>query len=515
MSGTDHGRHQAARGGIRLTRRGLIKAGGAGLAAVSLGSRLAFASSRQAGHRGPAAGYGPLREGPGGLLDLPDGFQYRVLSPEGERLGTGAPVPGDHDGMAAFPAPGNHTILVRNHELSTGDIDGDSAVPQGHPYDAGDDAPGGTTGIVVGPDRREVDSYVTSSGTERNCSGGPTPWGTWLTCEETRTEGHGFVFEALPGGEEPGISDVPLRDMGFFSHEAIGIDPATGVVYLTEDDFRGGIPADPEDEVPTSPAAGGSRSSFLYRFLPNDRRQRPGALQSGGVLQALAIEGNPRYNADLAGSGQRFQVAWKPVEPASAHEGALARGAVRFNRLEGADFRGGAFWFDDTAGGEDRLGQMFRLLPGAGPDGGDVLELFFEGTAAGDMQSPDNVVLTPFGDLWFCEDGSGTDRVVGITPEGTTYEFARNRRSDAELAGCTFSPDGRTFFVSIQSPGITFAIWGPFARRNSSRQREMAAAAPPPGLAPRIGGELAEAADRYGMTPLEASAFDRLGVPLA
>lgn len=481
---------------------------------MAVGSRLAPAAPRER-DPGFTLGLGPVQEDPGGLLDLPAGFQYRVLSPEGERLSTGAPVPGDHDGMAAFPAPGNHTILVRNHELSTGDLDGDSVVPQSHPYDPGDDAPGGTTGIVVSPDRREMASYVTSSGTERNCSGGPTPWGTWLTCEETRTDGHGFVFEALPVGEVPGISDVPLREMGFFSHEALGVDPATGLVYLTEDDFRGGIPADPSAEIAASPAAGGSRSSFLYRFLPHDRRGRPGALQNGGVLEALAIEENPHYNADLASTDQRFQVVWKQVNPASAHEDALARGAARFNRLEGADFRGGAFWFDDTAGGEERRGQVFRLLPGAGPGGQDLLELFFEGTRPSHMQSPDNAVVTPFGDLWFCEDGAGTDRVVGITPEGGIYEFARNRLNDSELAGCTFSPDGRTFFVNMQNPGMTFAIWGPFSRRNPSRQRQMASAAPSPAVAPRIRGELAEAADRYGMSPLEAAAFDRLGVPLA
>ncbi|MDQ3318285.1 MAG: DUF839 domain-containing protein, partial [Actinomycetota bacterium] len=179
-----------------------------------------------------------------------------------------------------------------------------------------------------------------------------------------------------------------------------------------------------------------------------------------------------------------------------------------FNRLEGAYFAGGAFWFDDTAGGEKRLGQVFRYLPAT-----ETLELFYEGTDANNMESPDNIVVTPFGDLWFAEDGGGENRVMGITPDGQVYKFASNNLS--EFAGPTFSPDGRTFFVNIQGEGLTFAIWGPFAKRNASRQRQMAAASPPERLAPKVSGELAEAADRYGMSSLEAAAYDRLGVPLA
>ncbi len=88
-------------------------------------------------------------------------------------------------------------------------------------------------------------------------------------------------------------------------------------------------------------------------------------------------------------------------------------------------------------------------------------------------------------------------------------------QNTSEFAGPTFAPDGKTFFVNIQGAGLTFAIWGPFQQQNVARQRQMAFAAPPAALAPRISGELAEAAERHGMSPLEAAAYDRLGVPLA
>ena len=466
-----------------------------GVAAASMlfaGSRIQDAMA--ATITGP---YGELLADPGGVLDLPRGFQYRAFSRLGETLSDGRPVPGQHDGMAAFPGPGNTTVLVRNHELRGTAI---QPVVGKNPYDP--KAPGGTTGIIVDSSRNKVRDFVTSSGTLTNCAGGGMPWGTWITCEEDRTTGHGYAFEVMWDDPENTLSKTPITDMGFFSHEAVDVDPSTGIVYITEDDFRGRIdPRDPRNDT---------RSSFLYRYLPNDRSPRPGALQKGGVLQALALDEAPR-DADFFGQGQRFGVRWITVRPATAAEDALASGATRFNRLEGCHFAGGAFWFDDTAGGEARLGQIFRLIPGTA---GDTLELFFEATDANAMESPDNVIVTPWGDLWFAEDGDGENRVMGITPGGDVYKFASNRLNDSEFAGPCFSPDGQTFFVNVQTPGITYAVWGPFAPRSRGGQRRMAHAEPPASFAPRVSGELLEAAGKHGLTSLQAAAFDRLGVPL-
>jgi secreted PhoX family phosphatase len=478
-----------------------------------------------------SAGYGELVPDPGKLLDLPSGFQYRVISEQGTRLSNGAPVPGDFDGMAAFPGPRSNTaVLVRNHELRPSDLSptGDDApvydpVFGGNPYDPA--APGGTTGVVVNlQSRTEVRDFVTSSGTLNNCAGGATPWGTWLTCEEDRTTGHGYVFEVDPNDPQNDVSRTPIRQMGFFSHEAVDIDPSTGIAYLTEDDFRGAI-VDANAEVvadyattETDPSTGqpgtGTRVSFLYRYVPVDRSPIPFALrQGGGTLEVLTIDQRPNYNVDLARPGNSFRVVWKQVDPEEPHESAEDLGAARFNRLEGAFFAGGAFWFDDTVGGEERLGQIFRYLPAT-----NRLELFYEGTEPGKMQSPDNIVVTPWGDLWFAEDeavnGDTINRVMGVTPDGQVYPFARNRLNESELAGPTFSPDGNTFFVNFQNPGITFAVWGPFGGRSTLGQQQMAVAAPPEFMAPRVSGELAEAAGRHGMSTLEAAAFDRLGVSL-
>lgn len=491
----------------RVSRKTFLGMGGLGAAALVLGSKEALAK------KSGAVGYGELVQDPGGVISLPRGFQYRIISEQGTTLSSGAPVPGDHDGMAAFKGKGNTTVLVRNHELRPSDMaGGDAAVVGRNPYDPA--APGGTTAIVVdNKTRREVRDYVTSSGTLNNCAGGATPWGTWLTCEEDRTTGHGYVFEVDPSDPENDLSKTPIREMGFFSHEAVDIDPKTGIAYLTEDDFRGSIPPDPNAEVvadaTTSEGGTGTRVSFLYRFIPNVRRARkPGDLQQGGRLQVMTLQNLANYNVDLASPGQTFGVVWQDVNPEEPHEDAETKGGARFNRLEGAYFEGGAFWFDDTAGGEKRLGQVFRYLPAT-----ETLELFYEGTDANKMESPDNITITPWGDLWFAEDGDGENRVMGITPDGEVYKFASNNLS--EFAGPTFSPDGDTFFVNIQNPGITFAIWGPFKKRNAGRQRQMATATPPASLAPKVSGELAEAAEKFGMSTLEAAAYDRLGVPLA
>ncbi|MED3645825.1 DUF839 domain-containing protein [Halalkalibacterium halodurans] len=467
-----------------MNRRDFLKVGGMSTLALTLGSTGLFSLEGQAKNSSnPTSGFGgfgPLVKDPNGILDLPKGFKYKILSRTGDRMTNGDLVPSMHDGMAAFQGPRNTTILVRNHENGT---NADYPVNGKNPWSKG--AAGGTTALVVGPNREVIREYVTNSGNIRNCAGGPSTWGTWLTCEETRDMGHGFVFEVNPHEPENEMSKTPIRDMGYFSHEACNVDPSTGIWYLTEDN---------------SP-------SFFYRFTPHDRSQTLGSLQKGGILEAAAIDELPHNQASNFTSGQKIGIVWKKVNPERAKEDARDLGCIRFSRLEGSWFAGGAFWFDDTNAGENKLGRIYRYFPAT-----NTLELFYESSDHNDLEMPDNITITPWGDLWIAEDGNiGRDRMIGLTPEGNVYTFAENRLNNSEFAGPAFSPDGKTFYLNMQTPGITFAIWGPFARRNAARQVAMSHAAPPPGYGPQVSDKLADYAERHGMSPLAAAALERHG----
>jgi secreted PhoX family phosphatase len=178
---------------------------------------------------------------------LPSGFSYNVLGETGKRMSDGNITPADHDGMAAF-ADGAMVRLVRNHEAGAkpGKPLSSNAT---HSYDV--TAPGGTTTLLIDPRTRELArDWVSLSGTTRNCAGGPTPWNTWISCEETvagktvvskgtKREGglgeeHGYCFEVSASADAP-VRAMPLKAMGRFVHEAVAVDARTGIVYQTED----------------------------------------------------------------------------------------------------------------------------------------------------------------------------------------------------------------------------------------------------------------------------------------
>lgn len=417
--------------------------------------------------------YGPLAPDPAGVMDLPEGFTYSILSRTSDPMTDGFLVPGLPDGMATFAGEGGRTILVRNHELNS---DSDPALgafganyelldrlPQGSLFDAGADGRpclGGTTTVIYDTASQRVEAqYLSLAGTLRNCAGGPTPWNSWITCEETveRAEGglsrdHGYSFE-VPASMQPQLAaPVPLVAMGRFNHEAVAVDPSSHAIYQTED----------------------TQDGLIYRFLP----LVPGRLQEGGRLQALAARGRPgldtrNWEDAAVGIGEQLEVHWIDLEDIESPEDDLrhrgyASGAARFARGEGMWYGNEAVYFACTNGGSKKSGQIWRYRPsayeGAGKesDHPGVLDLFVEPNDAGLIDNADNLTVTPWGDLIVCEDGSGEQFLVGITPEGGIYKFGRNALSDSELAGATFSPDGTTLFVNIQHDGLTLAITGPW-----------------------------------------------------
>jgi uncharacterized protein len=419
----------------QLDRRNFLAATAAAFAALSASG----CHARAAG----AKGYGPLVSDPAGLLDLPSGFSYRVLSSLGEAMSDGGTVPDAADGMGCFDLGGGKLALVRNHELRPGK---DSGGATGVHYDMDDKGailPGGTTTLVLDARTLSVERQFRSlSGTIRNCAGGTTPWGSWLSCEEDVSnaggklgQNHGWVFE-VPAAATAPVDPVPLKGLGRFNHEAACVDPKSGYVYLTEDRPDG----------------------LLYRFIPKTK----GKLAEGGKLQALALA-DPAKGPPAP--GQWAKIRWIDLYDVESPEDDLrqrgaAVGALTFKRGEGIHMGADELYFMCTSGGAAGLGQVFRLQPAK-----DRLQLFFESTDKAQFDYGDNLTIAPDGQLVICEDQYTpiTDNHLRcLTRDGKPYALAKVR-IQTEPAGACFSPDGKVLFVNLYSPAKTLAITGPWA----------------------------------------------------
>ncbi|ALE76897.1 Tat pathway signal sequence domain protein (plasmid) [Pseudonocardia sp. EC080625-04] len=455
-----------------LSRRSMLRAtalAGLGIGVVgtvgTVATSAAFAQSLR-----PGVGYGSVLADPRKVLALPRGFRYTVVAEAGiTRLTDGGePTPSDTDGTAAFPRGSGYT-LINNHEISGKEP---HRVPNrdGLTYDAA--AGGGTTNIEVSQNGERVGEYVSVAGTHNNCAGGVTPWGTWLTCEETEvkagtnglTKDHGFCFEVSPvGPENKGNSPSPLRFLGRFAHEAVAVDPRTRMIYLTEDAAR--------------------PNGLLYRWVPPDgfrgtKWELQGLSDTAGRFQAMRALDGDRHVGDLSEAtrpGTTYKVEWTDVPDrlaasVSTRNQLSADWITRSRKFEGAwwgvtgvyivasyarhadssvNEHDGQIWFHDPVCQTLTLKALFPVNSTPAEDGTNY-------------DGPDNITVSPHGGVIIAEDGMGVQHLVGVDAFGAAYTLARNDLNNSEFAGPTFSPDRRWLFAGIQTPGLVLAITGPW-----------------------------------------------------
>lgn len=450
--------------------------GGIAVACSSLGNRAMAMANAGSSSPLPVVGFGDLiptaaKNTGETFLSLPKGFEYNVIGRSKSVMADGRVTPGAHDGMWTFKV-GNELRIVRNHEVSNGKVPkAGAAIGNSNHYD--ETAAGGTTTLVIDPKTRTViRDFVSLSGTMINCAGGPTPWGSWISCEETTLgptqrisskgvisggypKQHGYCFE-VSAASDSAVEPIPLKAMGRFVHEAIAVGKK-GVVYLTEDNNAAGF----------------------YRFIPKKDKK----LAQGGTLQMLAIDGKPDLDTRTGQkTGTKYNAIWVTIDkpdPAEAdvdesvvYKEGRAKGGATFARLEGCcTDKNGRIFFTATSGGDNKGGQIWRYVR----DGRDkgTLTLMYESPDKDTLFMPDNICMMPRSELLFvCEDGDyegleSKNHLRILTPNGAMADFARNISTDfarSEFAGSTFSRDGKTLFVNLQGAGATLAIWGDWSK---------------------------------------------------
>jgi secreted PhoX family phosphatase len=382
-----------------MDRRTILRAtvaGGAAAFSGSLWAGAALAAPTQPG----ASPYGPLGAADARGIQLPAGFTSRVIARSRQAVpGTSYIWHDAPDGGACFAA-GTGWIYVSNSEIAT---------------------TGGASAVRFNADGSIAAAYRILSNTNRNCAGGATPWGTWLSGEEVSL---GYVYETWPQGGRAGVRRAA---MGRFTHEAAACDPDRRVVYLTEDETSG----------------------CFYRFRPTTW----GDL-SAGTLEVL-----------VAGTGTSGPVSWARVpdpDGSPTYTRNQVSGAKRFNGGEGCWYADGTCWFttkgDNRVWAYDAVNQRIDLA---------YDDSLVSGTAP--LTGVDNITGTPGGDLYVAEDG-GNMEINIITPAGVVAPFLRiTGQSSSEICGPAFSPDGSRFYFSSQrgttgssSGGITYEVRGPF-----------------------------------------------------
>lgn len=547
-------------------KRRTILRGGLGAVAAAFGSSTMLSACGDGGDAGDAANYAVSFKGviatTGNQVIVPEGYTAELLFSAGDPVVAGAVgftgskldsaamekvSGGNHDGMHFYPIagvdPNKGGLLAINHEAPDLNVLEPNGLPTGvnqSAYISGADAEtrkrllstvgvsvievelvngkwavkkssrfnkrysGNTEFQVRGPAASAVGSTVI--GTLNNCASGMTPWGTYLTCEETtdnyldpsqNPKGYGWVVEIDPQGVFPPVKRTAL---GRFDHEntAYLLDADNTLAIYQGDDSTPGcvykfVPSGKYDPANRAANQHLLDSGKLYAAKFNaDGTGRwveltqgvnglvAGALDKGNVTQFEAgsepapkvVDFNTQADvlietkaaARVAGATLMDRPEWVSVGPdrriycTFTNNGSRKQTDAanpRVSNSHGHIIR----WTEDgdTAKATTFKWELFVL-------GGDprLTAANLKGNISGDtFSSPDGIGVDPQGRLWVQTDASTSSSTTNTFGNNAMYSVdpvtKRSTRflvgpDGCEITGLTYTPDLKTFFINIQHP---------------------------------------------------------------
>lgn len=396
-----------------FTQLTLLRLGGGVLGCASTAPRPN--PQEESGYRPPTisppqksnfAQLGALQDPDKNGLMLPPGFSSRIVAQSSKVVGSSDyiwhPAP---DGGVTFLANDGGYVYVSNSEtLFTG----------------------GAGALQFSKDGTLLDAYSILQKTSGNCAGGPTPWGTWLSCEEISS---GRVWECDPFGEREAIVRPAL---GVFKHEAVAVDPISQFLYLTEDEEDG----------------------RLYRFRPAALRNNSSNLKAGTleVLQLL--------------EGEEGAIQWLPLPDPSGASQATRRQVPASTAFDGGE---GVWWHEGVVYFSTKGDNRIRAVD---IDSNQLAIVYDRETSENPvLGGVDNLWGTAAGDILVAEDGDDM-QIVALLAEThqpkVIVQIAGHPGS--EITGPALCPyRERLYFSSQRGPsgnnsaeGITYEVRGPF-----------------------------------------------------